>query len=244
MTSNNLSLHQSESQSHLSSMSSENSEMDEKEIRTILGDLEATRKYWETKTRPTNNLGFVAQPRCKHKAACQPAVIVRRRNAYMKLDNQLATAYFSSLFFEQNLSTIVDHIVLDLSSTRRQSICFSSESPTTIIESDVLAYAYRICIWFLEKSEIRDLLFKNCKSIETALLTIFESVIEFLYHCVLQNNGSPSSHHHFICYGCTLLQSLFTHASGKHGICRSASNCQDIVTIVEKNFPVNCSKAW
>ena len=101
MTSNNLSLHQSESQSHLSSMSSENSEMDEKEIRTILGDLEATRKYWETKTRPTNNLGFVAQPRCKHKAACQPAVIVRRRNAYMKLDNQLATAYFPPCFLSK-----------------------------------------------------------------------------------------------------------------------------------------------
>ena len=95
---------------------------------------------------------------------------------------------------------------------------------------------------FGEKGEIRDLLFKNCKNIGTTLLTIFESVVEFLYYCVLHNIGSPSSHFHFICYGCTLLQSLFSHASGKHGRWRSASSCQDVVAIVEKVLQVHVPK--
>ena len=223
-------------------MSSANSEMDEKENRTILGDLEATRRYWETKNRPTNNPEFVVQPSCKYKGVCQPAIIARRRNAYMKLDNQLATAYCSSPFFEQNLPTFVDHDCLRSVFYEEAEHLFLFESPTTIIEGDVLAYAYRICIWFLEKREIRDLLFKNCKNIGTTLLTIFESVVEFLYYCVLHNIGSPSSHFHFICYGCTLLQSLFSHASGKHGTWRSASSCQDVVAIVEKVLQVHVPK--
>ena len=242
MASDNSPLHNSESLPHLSSISSMNSEIDEKEFRSILGDLEATSKYWENKLRYTNDPEFVATPHSRSNDVLQPAMIVRRRNAYMKLDNQMATAYFSSEFSEQTLSTFVNHIVLDISATRRQNTCMSSESPTTIIEGDILAYAYRICIWFLEKKEIRDLLFNKIRNIEVTLLTIFESVVEFLHYCVLQNIRSPSSHHHLVCYGCTLLQSLFSYSSGKHAVWSNASNCQGVVSIMEKILQINLPK--
>ena len=138
-------------------------------------------------------------------------------------NNVLFSSLFLSKTYQQSWIIICRSIFYE-----EANICFSSNPQLRSIEA--MSWLTHIgYVWFLEKSEIRDLLFKNCKYRNSTFDR--ESVIEF---CIvwLQNNGKLFSSPLYM-MECTLLRLFLT--SGKHGM-RSASSCRDIVTIVEKIF--------